>query len=222
MIVDVLLNNGFSLLGEKVSYAEFFGQLCALAVVFLAKRRTLWAWPVQLGATVLLFAVYTSAQLGGLASRQVVIFAISVYGWWAWSRTKQRDPVYGLVVRRATARERLVVLAALVLGTVGMALLLTDLHASWAPWPDAWIFVGTAVAFAAQGLGLVDFWIVWLLVDAVGVPLQISSHLYFSAAVYVVFAVLVIRGWLDWTRTARRESTALPQVDADLQAQRQR
>ena len=27
--------------------------LCALAVVFLAKRRTLWAWPVQLGATVL-------------------------------------------------------------------------------------------------------------------------------------------------------------------------
>ena len=57
MIVDVLLNNGFSLLGEKVSYAEFFGQLCALAVVFLAKRRTLWAWPVKLGATVLLFAV---------------------------------------------------------------------------------------------------------------------------------------------------------------------
>lgn len=217
--VNVLLNNGFTLLGEKVSWAEFFGQLCALAVVFLAKRRTLWTWPVQLGATVLLFAVYTSAQLGGLASRQVVIFAISVYGWWAWTRNKQRDPVYGLVVRKATGRERLAVLGALIVGTVGMALLLSALHASWAPWPDAWIFVGTVVAFAAQGLGLVDFWVVWLLVDAVGVPLQISSHLYFSAAVYVVFAVLVIRGWLDWARTARREAS--PQVDAELQAQSQ-
>ncbi len=208
--MDVLLNNGFSLLGERVSYAEFFGQLCALAVVFLAKRRTLWTWPVQLGATILLFAVYSSAHLGGLASRQVVIFVISVYGWWAWSRTRQRDPVYGLVVRKATARERLGLLAALIIGTVGMALLLTDLYASWAPWPDAWIFVGTVVAFAAQGLGLVDFWVVWLLVDAVGVPLQISSHLYFSAAVYLVFVVLVIRGWLDWARTARREAISTP------------
>jgi nicotinamide mononucleotide transporter len=217
--VNVLLNNGFTLLGEKVSWAEFFGQICALAVVFLAKRRTLLAWPVQLGATVLLFAVYATADLGGLASRQVVIFAISVYGWWAWSRTKQRDPIYGLVVRKATTRERLVLLAVLILGTVGMALLLTGLHASWAPWPDAWIFVGTVVAFAGQGLGLVEFWVVWLLVDAVGVPLQISSHLYFSAAVYVVFAVLVVRGWLDWARTARRETR--PQVAPDLHPQSQ-
>ncbi|HEY2697581.1 MAG TPA: nicotinamide riboside transporter PnuC [Pseudonocardiaceae bacterium] len=217
--MNVLLNNGFTLLGEKVSWAEFFGQICALAVVFLAKRRTLLAWPVQLGATVLLFAVYTTADLGGLASRQVVIFAISVYGWWAWSRTKQRDPIYGLVVRKATTRERLVLLAVLILGTVGMALLLTGLHASWAPWPDAWIFVGTVVAFAGQGLGLVEFWVVWLLVDAVGVPLQISSHLYFSAAVYVVFAVLVVRGWLDWARTARRETR--PQVAPDLHPQSQ-
>ena len=216
--MDVLLNNGFTLLGEKVSWAEFFGQLCALAVVFLAKRRTLWTWPVQLGATILLFAVYTAADLGGLASRQVVIFAISVYGWWAWSRTKQRDPVYGLVVRTATTRERLAVLAALVVGTVGMALLLTDLHASWAPWPDAWIFVGTVVAFGAQGRGLVEFWVVWLLVDAVGVPLQISSHLYFSAAVYVVFAVLVVRGWLDWARTARRETASAEAVNPELHA----
>ena len=216
--MDVLLNNGFTLLGEKVSWAEFFGQLCALAVVFLAKRRTLWTWPVQLGATILLFAVYTAADLGGLASRQVVIFAISVYGWWAWSRTKQRDPVYGLVVRTATTRERLAVLAALVVGTAGMALLLTDLHASWAPWPDAWIFVGTVVAFGAQGLGLVEFWVVWLLVDAVGVPLQISSHLYFSAAVYVVFAVLVVRGWLDWARTARRETASAAAVNPELHA----
>ena len=100
-------------------------------------------------------------------------------------RDKRRDQVYGLVVRGATARERLVVLAALVLGTIGMALLLTELHASWAPWPDPGYLVGTAVGFAAQGLGLVNFWIVlWVLVDAVGVPLQLATGtLLFSAAI---------------------------------------
>lgn len=191
---------GFTAFGEWVSYPEFVGQLCALAVVFLARRRTLWTWPVQLGATVLLFVVYATADLGGLAARQVVIFAISLYGWLAWIR--HRDAVGSLVVRKATARERVVLVAALLLGTVAVALILTALHASWAPWPDAWIFVGTVVAFAGQGLGLVDFWFVWLAVDFVGVPLQIASKLYFSAAVYTVFVVLVIMGWRQWQRNA--------------------
>ncbi|HKN99578.1 MAG TPA: nicotinamide mononucleotide transporter family protein [Pseudonocardiaceae bacterium] len=207
--MDVLLRHGFSLFGEHVSIAEFVGQLCALAVVFLAQRRTLWTWPVQIAATVLLFAVYTSAHLGGLAGRQVVIFAISLYGWWAWIR--HRDPVFGVAVRKANWRERAALLGVMVLGTVGMALVLGALHASWSPWPDAWIFVGTVVAFAAQGLGLVEFWLVWLLVDAVGVPLQLSTGLFFSALVYGVFVILVVRGFLDWTRTARRAAASRPE-----------
>lgn len=215
--MHVLLEHGFKLFGEQVSWAEFLGQVCALAVVFLAQKRTLWTWPVQLGATVLLFAVYTSAHLGGLASRQVVIFVISVYGWWAWLR--HRDPVYGVVVRKATSRERLVMLGVQLVAWVGVAFAFQALGPawSWAPWPDSWIFVGTLVAFAAQGLGLVEFWLVWLLVDAVGVPLQIKSGLYFSALVYVVFAALVIRGFLDWVRTAR-QTTQLAAVEPTTKA----
>jgi nicotinamide mononucleotide transporter len=200
--VNFLLEHGVTVFGQWISIAELVGQICALAVVFLAERRTLWTWPVQVGATVLLFAVYTSAQLGGLASRQVAILLISLYGWWAWARRK--DPVHGVVVRRGRLVERLAMIGVFAVGTVAMALLLDALNASWAPWPDAAIFVGTLVAFGAQGLGLVEFWLVWLAVDAIGVPLQIASGLYFSAAIYLVFAVLVIHGWWSWNRSAQR------------------
>jgi len=200
--VNYLLDHGFRVLGQDISIAEFAGQVFALAVVFLAQRRTLWTWPVQVGATVLLFAVYASAHLGGLAARQVAILAISVYGWWAW--TRRQDPVFGVVVRQGRLAERLAMLGAFVAGTVVMALVLDALNASWAPWPDAAIFVGTLVAFGAQGAGLVEFWLVWLVVDAIGVPLQISSGLYFSAAVYIVFAGLVVHGWWSWNRSAKR------------------
>ncbi|MGI8310975.1 nicotinamide riboside transporter PnuC [Saccharopolyspora hattusasensis] len=204
-IAEWVLGNGFTVLGQKISWAELVGQLCALAVVFLAQRRTLATWPVQVAATVLLFAVYASAHLGGLAIRQVVILLISVYGWWAWNR--RSDPVYGVVVRKARGVERLALIAALAMGTAAFALLLSALDASWAPWPDAYIFIGTLVAFWAQGRGLVEFWLVWLAVDAVGVPLQIASGLYFSAAIYVVFAALVIHGWWSWNRAARAQRT---------------
>ena len=200
--MSFLLQHGLTVLGQWISIAELVGQLCALAVVFLAERRTLWAWPVQVGATVLLFAVYASAHLGGLASRQVAILLISVYGWWSWTRRK--DPVFGVVVRNGRTVERLAMAGVFAVGTVAMALVLDALDASWAPWPDAAIFVGTLVAFGAQGLGLVEFWLVWLVVDAIGVPLQLASGLYFSAAVYIVFAALVIHGWWSWTRSSRR------------------
>ncbi|RSM70282.1 nicotinamide riboside transporter PnuC [Kibdelosporangium aridum] len=198
------LEHGITVLGQRTSYAELIGQICALAVVFLAKYRTLWTWPVQVAATVLLFSVYVSAHLGGLASRQVVILLISIYGWWAW--TRRRDPVFGVVVRRATLTEILVTIGVLIVGTAGMAWLLHALNASWDPIPDAAIFVGTVVAFALQGRGLVEFWLVWLVVDAIGVPLQISSNLWFSALVYTVFAGLVIWGWLSWIRDAKRNA----------------
>ncbi|HKS48862.1 MAG TPA: nicotinamide mononucleotide transporter family protein [Amycolatopsis sp.] len=206
--MDFLLHHGLTVFGQWISTAELAGQLCALAVVFLAERRTLWAWPVQVGATVLLFAVYVSAHLGGLAARQVAILLISIYGWWAWVR--RRDPVYGVVVRRGRGVERLAMAALFGAGTLAMALLLDALDASWAPWPDAAIFVGTLVAFGAQGLGLVEFWLVWLVVDAIGVPLQIRAHLWFSAAVYLVFAGLVIHGWWSWNRARRNRESHLP------------
>jgi nicotinamide mononucleotide transporter len=198
--VRFFLDHGVTILGQRASYAELIGQVCALAVVFLAKYRTLWTWPVQVAATVMLFSVYVSAHLGGLAARQVVILLISVYGWWAW--TRRRDPIFGVVVRQGSWVERFVVIGVLGVGTVGMALLLQAFDASWAPWPDAAIFVGTVVAFALQGRGLVEFWLVWLAVDAVGVPLQIDSGLWFSALVYTIFAGLVIWGYLSWRRTA--------------------
>ncbi|WP_199443376.1 nicotinamide riboside transporter PnuC [Umezawaea beigongshangensis] len=200
--MHVLLEQGLVIFGQRIAWAELFGQVFALAVVFLAQRRSLWTWPVQLASVSLLFVVYLSADLGGLATRQVVVGLIAVYGWFAWVR--RRDPVFGVVVRRGSTLERLAVVVAFAVGTVAFALVLDALDASWAPWPDAAIFIGTILAFALQGIGLVEFWLVWLAVDAIGVPLQISSGLYFSAAIYVVFAGLVVYGWIDWNRAARR------------------
>ncbi|GLW93591.1 nicotinamide mononucleotide transporter family protein [Actinokineospora globicatena] len=204
--MGVLLESSVTVFGQRIALAELFGQFFALAVVFLAQRRSMVTWPVQLASVVLLFSVYASAHLGGLAVRQVVVGVIAVYGWWAWAR--RRDPVFGVAVRRATGRELLVTALAFVAGTAAFASVLDALDASWAPWPDAAIFVGTVLAFALQAWGLVEFWLVWLVVDAIGVPLQLRGGLWFSAIVYTVFAGLVVHGWISWYRSAKRQVPA--------------
>ena len=206
--MNALAEYGLTIFGQYVRWTELIGQIAAVAVVALAAKRTLWVWPVQILATIALFIVYADADLGGLRDRQLAILAISAYGWWAWWR--HRRTVFGMPVRRASRTEWLVLSAALAAGTLGYGWYLQVSGGSWAPWPDAWIFVGSLVAFAAQGRGLVEFWFIWLAVDAVGVPLQLSSGLWFSASVYVVFAVLVVRGYLSWSRTAREAKRLRP------------
>ena len=47
----------------------------------------------------------------------------------------------------------------------------------WYYWCDAWIFVGSMVATYAMARGWNDFWLAWIAVDLVGVPLLWHSRL---------------------------------------------
>lgn len=207
--MNELMGAGFELFGEHILWTDLIGNILSLAVVWLAMRRTLWTWPVQLTGALLLLAASMHAHVPGNALKQVLFCGLACYGWVMWSRG-----VHGgreLKVRPATARERIVLLAVLLGGTAIVAQIFTHLswlEITWSPWANAYIFVGSAVATFGQGRALVDFWIVWVLVDLVGVPLALKSGLYVSAAVYGVFFVMVLIGFRDWLRQYRREQAA--------------
>jgi nicotinamide mononucleotide transporter len=201
---------GFEVLGQKVLWTDLVGNAAALGTVALAIRRTIWTWPVQLTGSVLLLVASLNAGLTGNALKQVMFGVLAGWGWWKWSQgLRGRD----LPVRPATGRERLALVAALAAGTALVAAFFHATGWSWAPLPDAYIFVGSAVATYAQGRALTDFWLVWIAVDLVGVPLAFASGLVVSGAVYGVFLVMVLvgfRGWLRQYRAHRQEGTGAP------------
>lgn len=203
------INSSFTLFGAHIKWTDLVGTLFALITVPLALKRLLIAWPVQILGSVFLFAAYLSAQLGGGAARQLVIIATASWGWLMWKRTKKDTG--DISVRWAQPAERVILGAAMVLGTVAVGAILHWLNISFypgAPWhlvlADAWIFVGTVVAMYGQARRLVEFWFVWILVDLVGVPLAFHSQLYFQAVAYLIFFVMVIWGIFDWSRRSQR------------------
>ncbi|MFD1540088.1 nicotinamide mononucleotide transporter family protein [Nonomuraea guangzhouensis] len=200
---------GFEVFGTHVLWTDLVGNIAALSTVLLAIRKSMWTWPVQFTGSVLLFIASINAGITGNALKQAMFGALAVYGWWAWRRGTQDGKQ--LAVRPATARERIGYISVMVLGTALVGVLFFVTHLSWGaavPLPkgaflvaaDAYIFVGSAVATWAQGRALVDFWIVWVAVDLVGVPLAFSSGLVVSGAVYGVFFVLVLIGFVKWLR----------------------
>ncbi|GII02392.1 nicotinamide mononucleotide transporter family protein [Planobispora takensis] len=210
---------GFEVFGVHVLWTDLVGNIAALATVLLAIRKSIWTWPVQLTGSVLLLIASISAHITGNALKQVMFGVLAVYGWWKWARGTQGGQE--LAVRPATGRERLGLIAVMLAGTAVVGVLFFVFKLSWGvykPLPegyflvaaDAYIFVGSAVATWAQGRALVDFWIIWVAVDLVGVPLAFSSGLVVSGAVYGIFFVLVLIGFANWLKEYRSRAVLAP------------
>lgn len=206
---------------HSILWREVVGNGFGLASAVLGMRRTVWAWPVGIIGNTLLFTVFMGVwfdtpqehSLLGQAARQVFFVLTSVYGWWAWNRSRRgRDRgAPAITPRWATARERtayllaaaaLVVLAQWVFSRVGVGWPAPG----WYYWTDAWIFVGSMLATYAMARGWVDFWLVWIAVDLVGVPLLWHSGYYPSAVLYAVYGAFVLWGFVVWRRAARVEA----------------
>ncbi|MEU6510216.1 MULTISPECIES: nicotinamide mononucleotide transporter family protein [unclassified Streptomyces] len=199
-----LNSEAFTLFGQRIIWSDMTGNILGLITLALGWRRSLWTWPVQFLSGLVLFAAFYG-HLTGSAGKQAVVMAVALYGWWQWQRSKDRSGDGHIAPRFATWRERAAMLAAAAAGTVAVALFFQAYPSlSWDPWPDAYIFVGTVVAMYAQAKGMVEFWIAWLLVDLVGVPLNFTNGYAFSGFVYVIYGALVLWGMRDWWLRSRR------------------
>ncbi|MEU7068187.1 nicotinamide mononucleotide transporter family protein [Streptomyces sp. NPDC046161] len=207
-----LNTEAFEIVGQKVIWSDMIGNLMGLAALALGWRLSIWTWPAQLLSGLILIAAYASAHLSGGVGKQLLVIGVAVWGWRAWQRGRQQAQDGSIAVRTATWRERGLLLAGAALGTLAVGGLFTLFpNLSWSPWADAYIFVGTIVAMVAQARGLVEFWVAWLLVDLVGVPLAFTGGLAFSGLVYVVYFALVLWGAYDWYQRSR--TTTAPALE---------
>ncbi|HYO85156.1 MAG TPA: nicotinamide riboside transporter PnuC [Dermatophilaceae bacterium] len=207
--------------GYPLYWREIVGNLFGFASAVGGLRRRVWAWPIGIIGNAILFTVFFGVAfassrnpLFGQAARQVFFIITSVYGWYRWNAsrsTRAARAAPAITPRWATTRERAGYLVAWVVGVLICQGIFAAVGAGWpAPrwyyWADAWIFVGSIVATFAMARGWNDFWLCWIGVDLVGVPLLWHSQYYPSAVLYAIYGGLVAYGFLVWLRASREEA----------------
>jgi nicotinamide mononucleotide transporter len=144
-----------------------------------------------------LFDTPNPVNLLGQAGRQVMFIIVSIYGWYRWTH-RPDDTATVIEPHWASWRTRIL----LVVGMVGGTALLTPVFralGSYEPvWSDAWIFVGSLLATYGMAKGWVEFWLIWVAVDLVGVPLLFSAGYYASGLMYVFYGVFTLTGFFVW------------------------
>jgi nicotinamide mononucleotide transporter len=219
-LLERLFDAQLSIAGQQILWREIVGNAFGFASAIGGLRRRVWAWPVGIIGNLLLFTVFFGVAfvtpqhetLYGQAGRQVFFVITSVFGWWRWSQIRKQRSADGPAItpRWATATERLRYLALWLGGVVVTQWVFAQIGAGfpaprWYFWCDAWIFVGSMVATYSMARGWNDFWLAWIAVDLVGVPLLIHSHFYPSAVLFAIYGGLVIYGFLVWLKASRTE-----------------
>lgn len=199
-------------IGPGILWREIIGNGFGLASAILGMRRRVAAWPIGIVGNILLFTVFLGGvfhtpqdlDLWGQAGRQIFFFAVSVYGWVRWYRYRQQhsEGSAGVQPRWAGWRGRLQLLVG---GVVLWTVFYFALRAlgSWGPAADAWILTGSILATYGMARGWVEFWLIWIAVDAVGVPLLLTAGFYPSAIMYVIYGGFCLAGFVTWWRLER-------------------
>lgn len=211
--------------GVPILWREIVGNVFGLAAAIGGMRRVVWAWPVGIVGNLTLLTVFLGGvfhtpqdvDLYGQAGRQIMFLAVGVYGWWRWSHEKRANMALpgGAAVEAAavhphwaTGRQRVGLVVGMVVGTLVFGWIFAQLG-SWGPWADAWIFTGSVLATYGMARGWTEFWLLWIAVDIVGVPLLLKAGYYPSAVLYLVYAAFVIWGFVVWWRVDLSERGAV-------------
>ncbi|GAA3288194.1 nicotinamide riboside transporter PnuC [Arthrobacter citreus] len=196
---------------------EVVGNIFGLLSAFGGMRRKIWAWPVGIIGNLLLLTVFLGSLFGsadtatliGQAGRQVMFIAVAVYGWRRWKQSKD-DGGEAVTPQWASGKQRLGLVAIMLIGTVALTPVFARLGSYEPVWADAWTFVGSLLATYGMAKGWVEFWLIWVAVDIVGVPLLFSAGYYATAFMYLFYGIFTLIGFFVWWKAKNNEK---PQVD---------
>lgn len=188
----------FTVLGYQVTLLELTAVIASATGVWLGTtgKRIMWPWYGLSG--VLYGWLFFNYDLFASASLQLVFIAAAIWGWFGWGP------------QGASSRNLSWALRIIVIGTGSVVwLLITPFLVSLgaaAALPDAFGLVFSIIAQILMVLQFRDNWVVWFVVNVVYVALFWSQDLKFTSLLYVVFAAIAMRGWINWQKLQRTES----------------
>lgn len=215
-LIEWLFDAQLQIGDQVVLWREIVGNAFGLASALGGMRRKIWAWPVGIVGNALLFTVFLGAvfdtpnpvNLWGQAGRQIMFIAVSIYGWIQWSRSRNSTTHIAVSPRWGGNRVRILLGVGMVAGTLLLTPIFTALGSYEPVWADAWIFTGSLLATYGMAKGWTEFWLIWVAVDLVGVPLLFSAGFYASALMYVFYGAFTLAGFFVWMRVQRRQGNA--------------
>lgn len=175
---------------------ETLAAVLTLGCVWLTSKRMILSWPVGIAAIVLYAMVFFDFKLYADFGLQFIFLAQSLYGWHNW--TNNRVSKTRTSVTRLSSLNRVISVGAILLMYVIIAYVLIHHTDASVPYVDSYLTATCIVANFLLSRRAIENWILWIHADVLYVGLFAYKGLYVSSALYLILAVLAVRGLMEW------------------------
>ena len=186
-----------------MQYIELLGTIVGLLYLWLEYRASIYLWVASVVMPAIYLIIYYDAGLYADFGINIYYLIIAIYGWAAWRYgfsigrgSKGRE----LPISHTPARRWLPLAGVTSIVFVAIAWVLINLTDSTVPYADAFTTALSVVGMWMLARKYIEQWWVWLVVDVASVALYIYKDLYFTAALYALYAVVAIFGYRKWKK----------------------
>lgn len=169
----------------------------AVAYLLLAMRESVLCWYAAFASTAIYTVIFWNVSLVMESALNVFYMAMAVYGWWEWK--KGGSDHEGVPIHTWPLRYHLWTIAGVLITAVLAGWLLTGTGAA-RPHVDSFTTVASVVTTFMVARKVLENWLYWIVIDAVSIWLYMDRGLQSTAALFAVYVVLAVVGYLSWRR----------------------
>ena len=185
---------------------EFLAFIFGIISVVYAKKENILVYPTGIICTVITIYLLYRAQYFGDMMMNVYYSAMSIYGWWNWSRVK--DNHYIVLISKTNKKEYLIASFFFLL-TIVITFSVYKMNLDSLEIPNYIDIFTSGIFFTAMWLMAnkkIESWIFWIIGDIITIPLYGYRGLGILSLQYLIFLILAIQGYYEWKKTLNKQN----------------
>ena len=185
---------------------ETVAVVLSVAYLLFAMKENSLCWYCALFSTAIYVWIFGDVSLYMESALNIYYMLMAVYGWYQWQRGGEDHG--SLEISRWSLPTHVAAIVAVLVGTVISGYLLTENSDAHLPYLDSFTTWASVVATLMVARKIIENWLYWVVIDFVSIFLCLDRGLYQTAALFVLYIILAVVGYIIWIKKYREQSTA--------------
>ena len=187
-------------------YIEIIGTIVGLVYLFLEYRASIYMWIAGIIMPAIYIYIYYHAGLYANFGINIYYLVAAVYGYMVWrgllGGKKKSEP---FPITRTTKKGWCIAGAMYFVAQILITWILVHYTDSTTPMTDAFTTALSIVGMWMLARKYIEQWWIWCVVDVVSSALYLYKGLYFTAALYIIYAIVAVFGYIKWKSMINHE-----------------
>ncbi|WP_371192800.1 nicotinamide riboside transporter PnuC [Glaciecola sp. SC05] len=185
---------------QQQSLFEVYAVILSVAYVWLAAEESIWCWPAALLSTSLFAYVFWDVSLLFQLLLNLYYLVMAVIGFMHWRRSNNQ----GFVTLQMPPKLHYILICSGIALTLLVTVLATSFAQAWFGYDllylDAGITMFSLLATYLTVNKYLQSWIYWSIINFLSMYLFITNGLYLTTLLMLIYIVIAIRGYINWSK----------------------